>query len=112
MNFGDGYNRVDCNLSLPSDYREGWMHVMVIVDRTNNTLSLVIDLKTIKTVSLTGSLQTNSMNTAYDCLNIGQDGTGKYSNSLPAVVDEIMIFEGAFDQSDINSLAEYYGMED
>ena len=112
LNFGDGYNRVDCNLSLPSDYKEGWMHIMIIVDRTNNTLSLVIDLKTIKTVSLTGSLQTNSMNTAYDCLNIGQDGTGKYNNSLPAVVDEIMIFEGAFDQNDINSLAEYYGMED
>jgi hypothetical protein len=52
------------------------------------------------------------MNTIYNCLNIGQDGTGDYEYSLPAVLDELMIFDGAFNQDDVDMLAEYYGIND
>ena len=42
--------------------------------------------------------------------NIGQDGRGSYNVKLPATVDEVMIFDGAFDQADIEALKAYYGI--
>ncbi len=111
LNFGDGSNRSDCDYYLKSDYKEGWMHVIAIVDRDAQKLTLCIDFTTIVTADINQGLYEDSIDTSYGCLNIGQDGTGKYADSLPAAMDEIMIFQGAFDQEDINSLAEYYGIE-
>ena len=33
LNLGNGGTRADCNVSLPSNYREGWMHIIAVVDR-------------------------------------------------------------------------------
>lgn len=49
------------------------------------------------------------MDTQYTA-NIGQDGTGAYNVPLPATVDEFMIFDGAFDQTDVEALKAYYGV--
>ena len=109
MNIGNGSTRKDCIATLPTDYTEGWMHVLAFVDRTNNKLGVCLDFGTIVTVDIPAALQGASMDTNY-VANIGQDGTGKYNVSLPATIDELMIFEGAFDQSDVDALKEYYGL--
>ena len=108
LNLGKGDARIDCKASLPTDYTEGWMHVLAFVDRVNNKIGVCLDFGTIVTVDIPEAMRV-SMDTQYSA-NIGQDGTGKYNQSLPATVDEFMIFEGAFDQSDIDALKEYYGV--
>ena len=109
LNIGDGYNRVDCDVALPTDYKQGWMHVVAIVDRENNKIGISVDFGAVVWVDIPEALQGDSYDASYDCINIGQDGTGKYNVALSASLDELMIFEGAFDQSDIGALAEYYG---
>ena len=104
----NGSSRMDLDAPLPSDFNEGWMHVMLIVDRASNKISICYDFETIYTGNIPKELQNVSFN-AFASLNIGQDGTGDYGARLPATVDELMIFEGAFDDTDISSLAEYYG---
>ncbi len=109
-NFGkNGGDRVDCDVLLPSDYSEGWMHIIAFVDQKNNKLGLCLDFGTIVSVDIPENMRI-SLDTQYNCMNIGQDGTGKYGSSLPAIVDEFMIFDGAFDQSDVDALKEYYGL--
>lgn len=108
-NFGDGANRADLTLGMPQNYREGWVHVLVLIDRENNKLGASIDFGEIVYIDLPTNLQDNSFNTKYP-LTIGQDGTGKYNIPLPAALDEVMVFDGAFTQSDVNALASYYGV--
>ena len=109
FNFGDGSNRVDREVSLPADYQDGWVHFIVFVDRTNHKIGVCIDFETIFTIDIPASLQEDSVDTEYS-LNIGQDGRGTYSWSLPGTMDEFMIFDGAFDKDDVDKLAQYYGI--
>ena len=109
LNYGDGSNRVDCDRDLPADYATGWMHVIAIVDRDAGKISLCYDFGDIVSVDIPESLKDTSLTTVFTSLNIGQDGTGKYEYSLPATVDEFMIFDGAFGSEDVEALAEYYG---
>ena len=110
-NFGDGTNRKDCDVTVPEDYTEGWMHILVFIDRESNKLGMCVDFKNIITVEIPESLRDDSVDTIFNKLNIGQDGTGAYSKSLPATIDEFMIFEGVFDSDDVKALAEYYGIQ-
>ena len=109
LNIGNGTTRSDCTVELPTDYTEGWMHVLAFIDSTNNKIGVCLDFGTIVTVDIPTALQGVSMDTNY-ATNIGQDGRGNYNVSLPATIDELMIFEGAFDQSDVDALKEYYGL--
>ena len=108
LNFGNGSGRVDCDVKLPTNYKEGWVHIIAIFDRENNKIGICIDFKTIVFVEIPESMQNVSLDTSYNRLNIGQDGTGRYGISLQATLDEFMIFDGAFDQEDVYDLAAYY----
>ncbi len=95
---------------LPMDYHYGWMHVILSVDREAGTVSIVYDFDRRITEKIPEELKNTSLN-AINVLNIGQDGTGKYNDSLPAAIDEIIIFDGALGQEDISALALYYGIK-
>ena len=110
FNMGDGTNRMDANAILPNDYRTGWVHILLVVDRTNNEIRMCYDFGDVVTSTIPASLQDDSLD-AFSSLYIGQDGTGKYSAALSATVDEFMIFAGAFERADIDALAAYYGVE-
>lgn len=103
----DQRDRRVADASLPSDFGEGWMHVSVAVDRENNEVRISYDFKAPVVVSL--KIDNIDFQGILNGLNIGQDGTGNYA-ALPAMLDEFMIFEGAFTSDDIADLAEYYGM--
>ena len=108
INYGQGGSlRTDFDISLPADYVNGWVHLIVIVDRENNKLGACIDFGNIKSGNIREELQGTSLDTAYS-YNIGQDGRGSYGAALPSTVDEFMIFDGAFTQEDVANLAKYY----
>ncbi len=110
FNMGDGSGRMDANAILPTDYRTGWVHILLVVDRTKQEIRMCYDFGAVITAPIPASLQDDSLN-AFDSLFIGQDGTGKYPVKLSATVDEFMLFDGAFDREDIDALAAYYGVE-
>ncbi|MBR5616319.1 MAG: LamG domain-containing protein, partial [Clostridia bacterium] len=110
VNVGNGSSRLDFNYPLPSDYRTGWMHVLLIADRGAGTISLCYDFGKLITMTIPASLK-NATFDALSNLNIGQDGTGSYGPKLAADLDELMIFGQALTQDEITALAFYYGKE-
>lgn len=110
FNYADGVNRVDCNAVLPDDYKDGWVNVILVVDRQNDQISLCCDFGSQSTVNIPDILKNVSLD-AFSDINIGQDGTGNYEYSMPASIDELMIFDYALTREDIGKLANYYGKE-
>lgn len=109
FNVGDGTNRADKEFPLPGDYRVGWVHVVLVVDREAEVIKLSYDFGKFQTLALPDSLKGDSFN-AYAVLNIGQDGTGVCSPVCTASIDEFMLFDGVLDEEDVAALAAYYGV--
>ncbi|MBE6653787.1 MAG: hypothetical protein E7610_10300 [Ruminococcaceae bacterium] len=108
FNLGNGSARTDLEVDLPGDYRNGWMHVTLVVDRTAGTVMIAVDFGEFNTLTLPSYLQDISFD-SFDHLTIGQDATGTYDASLTASLDEFMIFDGALTEAELAQLAAYYG---
>ncbi|MBP3377622.1 MAG: alkaline phosphatase family protein [Clostridia bacterium] len=108
FNVGNGSDRMDFENALPLDFVGGWMHVRLVVDRQAGTVGVAYDFGDIKTTEIPESLKNHPFNAGL--LNIGQDSTKKYQG-LPAVLDDIVIVQGALTKRDLMALAEYYGVE-
>ncbi|MBR1926724.1 MAG: alkaline phosphatase family protein [Bacteroidales bacterium] len=106
FNAGFSGDRLDAGSWLPLDYKEGWMHVILVVDRKNNKIKMYFDFS----LDLEYTIPEQLRNVSYDALdmNIGQDGTGKYNASLAAQLDEIIITADAFSDVDVAKLKAYY----
>ncbi len=107
FNLGDGTNRMDADFGLPYDFLYGWVPVIFIVDRDAGTVSLSLDFKTPVTYQISDML----INASFDgigTVTFGQDGTCSYKCSMPAVMDELVIYNRALTAEDIANLKSYY----
>jgi len=107
FNVGDGNKgRMDFTRSLPSDYNQGWMHVILTVDRANRKVRIWYDFIDGDEADIPDALAAIS----FDSLdfNVGQDGTGKLAHKLPAQIDELIITADVLSDSDIAALAAHY----
>lgn len=107
FNLADGNKRADMYANLPLNYKEGWMNVILIVDRDANVVKMAVDFGDFTTMTIPEAFKDMSFD-SYDVLNIGNDGTGKY-RPLFASIDEFMMFDGALTEAEVASLAAYYG---
>ena len=107
VNVADGTNRTDFTVSYPTDMQSGWMHLIVVYDIEKNEIRVSFDFGEFAIGKLTPENYGDSINGAYD-LAIGEDGTNNYSAYIKGYIDEFMIFDGAFDQSDVAHIEEYY----
>ena len=112
FNLGDGENRMDEDFDLPIDYTEGWVHVILSVDRDAGTVTFCYDFDdyTCVTVELTEELAACTFD-GMSGLVIGQDGTTAYNEPLPATIDDVIVIDGALTWEDMVALAGYYGIE-
>ncbi len=108
FNLGDGSNRMDKEHPLPIDYKDGWVYVILVVDREKNEIRFSYDFNPFEVTAIPGTLKKVSFD-AYDTLNIGQDGTGKYGQRLAAVLDEFILIEGTLTDEDTAALKTRYG---
>ena len=106
FNAGNNGDRMDAGAGLPLDYKNGWMHVILVVDRDKNKIRLFYDFASELDYDIPESLR----NVSFDALdlNIGQDGTGHYCAHLAAQLDEFIITADAFSDEDIAKLKAYY----
>ena len=106
FNAGNGSDRMDAGSGMPLDYKEGWMHVILVVDRKDNKVRLFYDFEKEFDNNIPDSLR----NVSFDALdlNIGQDGTGHYNARLAAQLDEMIITSDVLDDEDIAKLKAYY----
>ncbi len=92
---------------LPDDYREGWVHVDYIVDRENARIGLAVDFGEINWFSIPEALRDEPFSGNVHGLLFGADVSTANLNS-PMNYDDIIIFNRAFTQADVDRLAEYY----
>ena len=107
FNVGDGNNnRMDFTRPLPYDYDQGWMHVILTVDRGNKKVRVYYDFVDGHEADIPNALAT----TSFDSLNfnIGQDGTGALAYNLPAQIDELIITADVLNENDIAALKAHY----
>ena len=107
FNVGDGNkNRMDFERTLPSNYNQGWMHVILTVDRPNRKVRVFYDFIDGDEAEIPAALA----NTSFDSLNlnIGQDGTGTLEYKLPARMDEFIMTSDVLTPADIAALKAYY----
>ena len=112
LNVAKGGHSVSIKENFPKDYIYGWMHVTLVLDRENGLLRLAYDFGEFITVDLPSFFtSTTSLSTAYNYLTIGEapDGNAAYKSGI--AIDELMIFEGAFDERDMRGLVSYFGAE-
>ena len=106
FNAGNNGDRMDAGAGLPLDYKAGWMHVILVVDRDKNKIRLFYDFASELDYEIPESLRKVSFD-ALD-LNIGQDGTGHYGAHLAAQLDEFIITADALSDEDVAKLKAYY----
>ena len=106
INAGNNGDRMDAGAGLPLDYKNGWMYVILVVDRDKNKIRLFYDFASELDYDIPESLR----NVSFDALdlNIGQDGTGHYGAHLAAQLDEFFITADALSDEDIAKLKAYY----
>ncbi len=109
FNYGNTASRIDFEYPLPFDFKNGWVHIILSVDREMGTVSFSYDFGEWIVSKIPASMANSSFGSSLS-FNIGQDGTGKYQ-SLGAVIDELLIWDGAMTQDDVTALAEYYGIK-
>ena len=92
---------------LPDDYREGWVHLDLIVDREAGKIGLSIDFGEIEMHDIPSGMLDVVLNGNFHGLILGSDAsTAKFD--FPGYIDDVIIFSKALTQDDINALAEYY----
>ncbi len=110
FNVGNGSDgRMDFTRMLPANYNEGWMHVIMVVDRANRKVRLYYDFIDGDEKEIPDALA----NISFDSLNslnfnIGQDGTGVLEYSLPAQIDELILTADVLTDQDIAALKNHY----
>ncbi len=109
FNAGNGGQvRMDAEYPLPIDYQDGWVYVVLVVDRENNVIRFSYDFGPFESAEFPAGLKNASLN-GLDQLNIGQDGTGKIDLHLSATLDEYLIVDGVLTGEDLQALKACYG---
>ncbi|MBE6617807.1 MAG: hypothetical protein E7627_07725 [Ruminococcaceae bacterium] len=109
FNLGNGDSRMDEQAKLPSDWQDGWVHVILSVDRATETVSIIYDFGRANTFEIPEEMKGVSLDG--ECgLVIGQDSSKEYE-ALPGTFDELIIIGGAVTEADVAALAEYYGIK-
>ena len=107
FNVGDGKkNRMDFTRLLPGDFADGWMHVIMSVDRPNKVVRIWYDFIDGDEAYIPDALADISFDSL--SFNIGQDGTGSLSYKLPAQIDELIITKDVLGEADVEALRNYY----
>jgi len=98
--------RMDVVAALPMDYKEGWMHVILVVDREKQQVRIYEDFG----LEGWGDIPAALRDVPFDALSlrIGQDGMGTYGDHLAAQLDEFILTADALSDKDIAALKDYY----
>lgn len=99
--------RMDAKYPLPADFSNGWVYVVLVVDREAGVVRLSYDFGAFEVAEMPAQVKENTLSTSFD-VNIGQDGTGKIDLHLTAALDEYLIIDGVLTENDIAALKNHY----
>ena len=108
LSFGWGEDDWDYEAPLPLDYTDGWMHIIVTVDREHNESSLYLDFKRIANIKLHGKLADYDLTSLP--FTIGQDGLRAHPTQLSAVIDEFILTKEVITPDLADAMKKYYNI--
>ncbi len=103
--FGYGSDYDSYDFPLPLDYRGGWMHLLLSLNREQNTVSLRMDFSAPITLTLSDGIRAADLSA--QPLSIARDTNG-IGDPLPAVLDELILMDGTADDGFVQQLCTYY----
>ncbi len=105
----DQKDRFEKRTMLPLDFRDGWVHVVFVLDREKNEAKFSIDFGEFEKTKIPAEFADRSFDTGR-VINLGQDGTGEYNHHLSAELDDFVIVNGVMTDKDVADLKQYYGI--
>ena len=105
FNLGNGSSRMDVEYMLPLDYKDGWVYVVLTVDRENEKIGFSYDFGPFQTADIPGPLKGVSFDGSRT-LNIGQDGTGRYTYAFNGDIDDFALWTRALSDADVKKIYE------
>ena len=106
LSFGTGEDSWGFDVPLPIDYTDGWMHIIVSVDRTQNVASVYLDFKCAANMKMPEKLC--GVNFSALPFTLGQDGTGAHPAQLSAIIDEFVLTREVITPTLADALRTYY----
>lgn len=92
---------------IPTDYADGWMHVIFTYSPEEGKAKISFDFGKFKTISLKDSMTGDIFNNGSP-LYIGYEPSTTDSYTFNGAIDEFMQFDGSFSDEDVANLAAYY----
>ncbi len=106
LSFGTGDDGWGFDVPLPIDYTDGWMHIIVSVDRTQNEASVYLDFKCAAAMKMPDTLR--GVDFSALPFTVGQDGTGAHPAQLSAIIDEFVLTREVVTPTLAEALRTYY----
>ena len=91
---------------LPDGFQYGWVHLALVFNREEGRVSIYHDFKCVAKAFFWPLLKDVSIGTAG--LTVGQDATGEYPFKFGVSIDELMIWDGALTDGNMETLRRYY----
>jgi len=91
---------------LPAEYPEGWVHLLLVVDREAEEIRFAYDFEEFKVTKIPESMHGASFD-GEPCLYIGQDYIGKGS-PLTVLLDEFVLIDGAVTDAEKEAIKNHY----
>ena len=104
---GNKKTGLDTRGTLPEDYRNAWTYCLVTVDRANARIGFSFDFSDFTYDNITEDFLDVSFSNKKP-INIGQDGTGRYTYATPGIYDEMIFVNGVMTNDDIATLRNVY----
>ncbi len=109
LNIGCGDDDFDFVTPFPAEISTGWVHGLFVVDKENRKVQTYYNFTLCHETELGPQYISDLDNLPFT---VGNDGLGTYNNEIEQIfnIDDLLIFEGAFGDEEINKLKEYYNI--
>ncbi len=107
FNIGCGDDDFDFVTPFPPEISEGWVHGLFVVDKENRKIQTYYNFNLCHETELEEQYLVELDNLPFT---VGNDGLGTYNNEIKQIynIDDLFVFEGAFSQTQIEKLKQYY----
>lgn len=107
LNIGCGDDDFDFVTPFPPEISTGWIHALFVVDKENRKVQTYYNFKLCHETELEPQYLVELDNMPFT---VGNDALGTYNNEYKQLfnIDDLFIFDGAFDNGDIEKLKKYY----
>ncbi len=105
VNISDGSDDYDINYAMPDDFKGGWLHMILVMNREDNTCGMYYQFKNAGAVKLRPQYPCASFDA--EGFTICKRGEGSYDDGV-LNIDDFIFFNKALTSDEVAALEKYY----